>query len=250
MLIMLTKYHIPFWRGCLAYISGFAFTATPGKVGELVRIRYFNRLHVHPSTVIAAFIFERSIDLTVVLIIGSIWAFNTKILFLAISTVLFFIFFVGLFIYKPKFLILIQDYLIKKDFKRISTIINYFVIAISDCRKWLTVRVIFLSYLLGFFAWGLISIAFVFLLFILELNIPIYRSLSIYPLSMLVGAASMIPGGFGSTEAAIVIQLQWLDVPIEKALLAAVTIRLATIWFSVFSGFVAILIQEFRNSKY
>jgi uncharacterized membrane protein YbhN (UPF0104 family) len=30
----------PCIRGFLAYLSGFAFTATPGKVGELVRMRY------------------------------------------------------------------------------------------------------------------------------------------------------------------------------------------------------------------
>jgi len=35
-----------FGRGLLAYLSGFAFTATPGKVGELVRMRYLVPLGV------------------------------------------------------------------------------------------------------------------------------------------------------------------------------------------------------------
>jgi hypothetical protein len=46
------------WKeGFLAYLSGFALTASPGKVGELMRIRYFSPMGVPPDQVIACFIF-------------------------------------------------------------------------------------------------------------------------------------------------------------------------------------------------
>jgi hypothetical protein len=56
----------PIW-GFVAYLSGFAFTATPGKVGELLRIRYFQPMGAPPYMVFSAFVYERVFDLLVVL---------------------------------------------------------------------------------------------------------------------------------------------------------------------------------------
>ena len=60
------------WRSLAAYLAGFAFTATPGKVGELVRIRYFARQGVPACTVISAFVFERLLDLVAVLMLAAL----------------------------------------------------------------------------------------------------------------------------------------------------------------------------------
>jgi uncharacterized membrane protein YbhN (UPF0104 family) len=65
-------HNTPFMRGFLAYISGFAFTATPGKIGELVRMRYLIPMGVSPELVISTFIFERAFDLVAVLLLASI----------------------------------------------------------------------------------------------------------------------------------------------------------------------------------
>jgi uncharacterized protein (TIRG00374 family) len=68
-------------------------------------------------------------------------------------------------------------------------------------------------------------------------------------MAMLAGAASMLPGGVGSTEAAIVLQLKWHDIDTYESLFVAVVIRLSTMWFSVFCGFVAILFQEIKFTR-
>jgi hypothetical protein len=58
------------WKqGFLAYLSGFALTASPGKVGELMRVRYFSPMGVPADQVIACFIFERVLDLIAVLLL-------------------------------------------------------------------------------------------------------------------------------------------------------------------------------------
>ncbi|MEE7546167.1 flippase-like domain-containing protein, partial [Xanthomonas sp. Kuri4-1] len=62
---------IPWWPGALAYLSGFAFTASPGKAGELLRIRYYARMQVPASRTLAAFLFERALDLVVVTALGA-----------------------------------------------------------------------------------------------------------------------------------------------------------------------------------
>jgi uncharacterized protein (TIRG00374 family) len=104
-----------------------------------------------------------------------------------------------------------------------------------------------ISFILGFAAWSITAFAFVYLLDALSLNFLWMNSFSIYPLAMLAGAASMLPGGVGSTEAAIVVQLKSYGVPISTAVLAAMIIRLGTMWFSVFCGFFAIFLQEIKS---
>ncbi|MFZ3223540.1 MAG: lysylphosphatidylglycerol synthase domain-containing protein, partial [Rugosibacter sp.] len=101
----------------------------------------------------------------------------------------------------------------------------------------------------GLAAWGLTSLAFVYLLVQLKINLPILAAIAIYPLAMLAGAASMLPGGIGSVEATIVVVLSLYGVSVGVATLAAIGIRLATIWFSVVCGFIALAILELPFSK-
>ena len=58
--------------GFLAYLAGFAFTATPGKLGELLRIRYLAPQGVPPWRVLAAFVYERAFDLMAVLLLAAL----------------------------------------------------------------------------------------------------------------------------------------------------------------------------------
>lgn len=60
-------------RGLLSNMAGFAFTATHEKVGELVRIRYLTPLGVPSEVILSAFIFERTVDLVVVLVLASLF---------------------------------------------------------------------------------------------------------------------------------------------------------------------------------
>ena len=53
------NYHLPIFKSFLSYLSGFAFTASPGKAGELIRIIYFKRLGVKEFRVFSCFIYER-----------------------------------------------------------------------------------------------------------------------------------------------------------------------------------------------
>ena len=63
-------HQVPWREGLRAYIAGFAFTASPGKAGELLRIRYFGDLNVPAHTVLATFIAERALDLLIITLLG------------------------------------------------------------------------------------------------------------------------------------------------------------------------------------
>ena len=55
------------WRsGLIACNPGFAFTASPGKAGELLRIHYFSRLEIPPRARLATFVSERGLDLAMI----------------------------------------------------------------------------------------------------------------------------------------------------------------------------------------
>jgi uncharacterized protein (TIRG00374 family) len=95
------------------------------------------------------------------------------------------------------------------------------------------------SMILGILAWSLTSFCFVLLLRHLGVSLPIMSALAIYPLAMLAGAASMLPGGVGTTEVTLVALLSLFNVPLETATLAAIGIRFASMWFSVLCGLVA-----------
>lgn len=71
----------------MAYLAGFAFTATPGKVIELICIRYFTRVGVPSNISFSSFIYERSLDLIVVLFLASLVISRVDLLVLTFITI-------------------------------------------------------------------------------------------------------------------------------------------------------------------
>jgi uncharacterized membrane protein YbhN (UPF0104 family) len=246
-LLHLSGNEVHVWRGWLAYLSGFAFTATPGKVGELVRIRYFGRLHVDASRVMSAFIFERALDLVVVLGLASLWIADHQMLGLAAAFVCVVLLSVCMLVSRPAWIGALASGFVARGWYRLARLFYFMADALAGCRVWFKPWPLLVSVLCGVCAWSVTAYSFVHLLNALRLDVPWLAAFSAYPLAMLAGAASMLPGGVGSTEAAIVVQLQWHGVPVAMALLAAVVVRLGTMWFSVLCGLVAVLFLEVQS---
>jgi len=240
---------IPTWSGFLAYLSGFALTATPGKIGELLRIRYFSRLGVRHQLVISAFIYERVFDLIVVLMIALLAAAQLGAFPLISSFVLLVITTVFLFSKNPSWLGYITVKLRSYRFRKLSKLVKALRDGLHGIHIWTNTLDICVSFALGLIAWLLASCVFVWLLINLGLDIPVLSALAIYPISMLIGAASMIPGGVGSTEAAIVAILAAFNTPLTIATVAAIGIRISSLWFSIICGLLAMLILEYKYTK-
>lgn len=238
--------HVPWITGFLAYLSGFAFTATPGKVGELVRVRYFQPLGVARARVIAAFIYERSLDLIAVLLLATLAIEQTELFVFVLSFVLIFLSIVVVVASKPHLLGKLSVYLRFRGLSRLSRLTYVLREGLSGCRMWMTILDSMVSLLLGLLAWSCITFSFVWLLAQLNIAIPIQSALAIYPLAMLAGAASMLPGGVGSTEITIVALLAIFSAPLELAALAAIAIRFSTLWLAVVCGILAVMILEIR----
>ena len=248
-LIKRTGHSVPGMHGLLAYISGFAFTASPGKAGELVRIRYHTPLGVPPSRVFAAFVYERVFDLICVLTLASLAIGLSPLFLVALSFSAIALVAVTTFVLRPQWLKSMMNILPV----RLLTIATPLASTIRDgfagIRNWLTWKDCIMSFMIGLFAWGTLSVAFCWMLASLGIEVPPRASLAIYPLSMLVGAASMIPGGLGSTEAAITALLAGFSADVALAASAAITIRLATLWLAIAIGVLSILYLEIRRAS-
>jgi len=235
----------PVFRGFLAYLAGFAFTATPGKVGELVRIRYLGPMGVPGWRVIAAFVFERAMDLLVVLALATLAIRDRRLMALAVAFVVLCLMLVIVLARHPSLLGRLGRRLGAAGLHRGASALQALAQGFAGCRVWLRPADLVLSAGLGLLAWGGTALGFVHLLHDLGVStLPQAEALAIYPLAMLAGAASMLPGGIGSTEAAIAALLALSGVPLAIGVLAAVGIRLATLWFAILCGLVSAAILE------
>jgi uncharacterized protein (TIRG00374 family) len=244
-LLFRAGYSVKAGLGFLSYISGFAFTATPGKVGELVRIRYLKQLGVPHYSVISAFVFERAFDLVVVLLIASMasaqfgfFPYVSAFVALVVSAVV-------ILAKNPQWISFIVAHLRLRRWGRLSRLVRVVRDGVTGVKVWSNPLDIVITFILGALAWGATSMAFVLLLEYTGAVIPFATAIAIYPLSMLVGAASMLPGGLGSTEATIVALLSLFGIPLETALLMAIGIRFSSIWFAVICGLFALGFLEF-----
>ncbi len=228
--------HIPRMRGFIAYLSGFAFTATPGKVGELLRIRYFQPMHVAPEQVLSAFVYERLCDLVVVLALASIAATGFGVFPLGLAFVASVLAAVFLLARKPAVMQALAAALGRRRHPRLARLVGVFADGLGHVGQWFNRKDLTRSLLAGSLAWGMTAYAFVFMLDRLAPGQPFWLAFSLYPVALLAGAASMLPGGLGSTEAVLVMLLTSLDIDLPRATLLAVGIRLVTLWFATLLG--------------
>jgi len=242
-------YKVALGYGFLAYLAGFAFTATPGKVGELIRIRYFSRANVPASTSFGAFVFERAFDLIVVLLLASLVISQQKYFIIALGFVLVFLAFLVLLALNAALIGWIIGLLNSFGWARLAGIVLVVRDGLAACRLWFKPLDLLVCFACGLAAWGATAAGFLLLTQGLGISIDSITVFAMYPLAMLVGAASMLPGGVGTTELTIVLLLGFYGVSTGVATLAAVAIRLATIWFAMLVGFIAVATLEWQSVK-
>jgi uncharacterized membrane protein YbhN (UPF0104 family) len=235
--------------GFLAYVSGFALTASPGKIGELLRIRYFGVMGVPSDQVIACFVFERLLDLLAVLLLSTLLADFAPGVALAITFVAIVIIAVIVLSRSAALWISLSRRLRDARWQGPATLVWNVGKGLTGAMSFFRPREFAVAMTLGLAAWTIQSLGCVYLLDKLGMAVPPLAAFSLYPLALLIGAASMLPGGIGTTEAAIVFLLYGFDVPLQGATLAAIGMRLSTLWFAIALGFLAIPILEFASWK-
>jgi uncharacterized protein (TIRG00374 family) len=233
-------YKLPTTANLRIYIAGFSLTTTPGKSGEALRGIFLKDYGVPHRKSFAAFLAERFSDLIAmaVLSIIGLWHYpqTRPAFFITIAALIFFLYAVQ----KDNWLHTIEKLAVKTLPKRLAHIAEFFIETIIGFRSCFTPRMLSLSLALSVIAWASEGVGLYYLVYFLGYEVDLLTSLFIFGFSMLVGAITFLPGGIGGTEVTMVklLILQGLDS--SSAVAITLLLRLATLWFSVVLGLIAL----------
>lgn len=240
--------HVPWRSNLLYFFGGFAMTATPGRVGELVRLRWLMRAtgqgfgHLLPI----AFA-DRAIELASIVALIALALTATGLGSGAVWWVLG----VGAAVVwvacRPRALLVAVDGLYRLAGGRKPRLFVKLRRLTRRLGPFMRLPVFLPVLALGIVGWAFEGIAFWLLLDWLGAEIGLATATAIFLIAVLSGALSGLPGGLGGTEATSVALLLMQGVPLNIAVLATAIIRVATLWFAVALGFCTFPFAEARR---
>ncbi|EGV28580.1 integral membrane protein [Thiorhodococcus drewsii AZ1] len=235
------------WRPSLRiYLAGFALTTTPGKAGEALRGLLLKRWNVPYPHSFAAFFSERLSDLLAVVLLTlfglTLYPDAWPIIGLGTAGVA-----LGLLILSNQALLHRLEAGLSGDSKLANLLRHLFQIA-HQARRCHQPRLLAGAMLLSLIAWASEAVAFFLILRWMEMDVSLAFAIFVYALSMLAGALSFMPGGLGGAEGVMIGLLLWQGMDNSDAVAATLVIRVATLWFAVFLGFLMLSIR-FRDSR-
>lgn len=242
--------HRVHWQESLRiYIAGFGLTILPGKVGEAIRSVFLVNHGVSYPESLAAFFSEHFSNLIVMLLLAAIglWVYPKAQVFVIVVAVL--IAAILFLLQQTRWLRKLRGAAQNRLPHRAAHLIGSGLDIVLHSGRCFSLPMLLYGMALGFVAWGAEGIAFYYITSLLGCDLPFRVALFIYAFSMLVGAVSFFPGGLGGTEATMVALLILNNVAQPQAVAATVLIRLATLWFAVALGVIALSLPERAGSN-
>ncbi|MCH2077707.1 MAG: flippase-like domain-containing protein [Rhodobacteraceae bacterium] len=226
------------------YLGGFAVTVTPGRVGELIRMRWLRceTGWTFERTAPLALV-DRAADLAAMgLMLGAAVALSTMGITLALPIALGSIA-AAVVATRPTLLSAIVSgfYRLTGRFPRPMARIRAAARTIS---VFSTPRIIIIAGMLSALGWLAEGWAFHLLLVWMGAALPFWSAVAIFLFSTLAGGLTGAPGGLGGAEAAMVALLTLEGVPLDAAIAATAVIRLTTLWFAIGLGVLVFPIAE------
>lgn len=229
---------IPFLVSFLCFFSGFSMTLTPAKSGELIKPWLLSRLGHDSSRIAPVVLIERLTDL-----LGMIFLLLVSAVFLGIGVIpgvilcIILLVFIS-FIQNGRFITWIRDWMLKSE--RISRYMPVFDKLIYSTRILSGPVPLLASVLLSCISWFFECLCLSLALEGLGYPVSIFVSAFVFASSTLAGLLVMIPGGLGATEGLMTILITAEKVPLDVAVSATLLTRVATLWFAVGLGMVAL----------
>jgi uncharacterized protein (TIRG00374 family) len=235
-------HHVDFTFATLTFVAGFAYTLSPGKLGELARARYYRPRGISLGEIAVAFFAERVLDIAVIIVLAALWSVRspqyqlvTVWVAVAIATVLVLLAAVrwGSLAERVRASAALPA--------RARSAVAGLCVAIASTRPLFRPGALLIGFAIGLIAWGLEALGLWVLADLFpaaHLDLP--TAAGIYGLGLLAGGISMVPGGLGSAEAVMTTLLVSQGFPVADALMVTMTCRLVTLWFAVFLGWAAV----------
>lgn len=241
--------HTVYWKESLRiYISGFGLTILPGKAGEAIRSVFLKHHGINYTQSLAAFFSEQLSNLISMLLLACIglWSYPRAQPYLLLIGLM--IAGILLILQLEKLLKASQHFVRKNLPHKIAGIISSSIEIVLHSRRCFSMGMLIYGISLGLVSWGAEGMAFYYIMHVLGSDLSVQTALFIYAFSMLVGAISFLPGGLGGTEATMVALLLLNNIDQPHAVAATVLIRLATLWFAVALGIIALWMREIRQN--
>lgn len=234
-------YTIPHANALRYYLAGFSFTTTPGKVGEAVRGLYLKQHGVPYARSFAMFVAERISDLAAMILLAGLAMIRFpqyRLGVIALAAAMLALLFA---LQYRRVLARARHQLRRHASGRVRALGLRVVRMVHMCSLLLRTRRLLFGLALSLLAWGAEGLGFYYLLTFLHIDLPLTTAIGIYSISVLIGALSFLPGGLGSTEAVMVLLLVMTGVGNADAIAATLLCRVATLWFAVAIGGVALI---------
>ncbi|ROO33660.1 lysylphosphatidylglycerol synthase transmembrane domain-containing protein [Salinisphaera orenii] len=236
-------------RHVLIYIAGFALTTTPGKAGEGMRSIYLARLGVPYPHSLAAFFAERFLDLLTIAMLSMLVliAFSGYVLWVIAPLAVL----AGLLVaIRQRRLLEAMKRRYATPETRVARLMHGLVSAWDQAFALLGDRPLYVGLALGLVAWAAEGVSVYVIAHGLGLELAVETAIGIYAVSMLVGALSFVPGGLGGTEAVMALLLKLSGAGGALAIAITLIARIATLWFAVLLGLIAMLGLEIDRRRH
>lgn len=236
-------YSVPLGVNLRVYLASFLMSISPGKVGEAVKSYFLKEeLNVPATPTLAGFFCERFTDVLSMILLAS-----TGFLIYPRGGLL-----MG-FILGLQFLVLVAlqfetlvESLVFEPLERLHLFENW----VDKLRTFydragvlLSLKNLTIGTVLGFVSWGLEGLCLGIILRefgVTTISSPV--AIFVFCSSVLLGAAAMLPGGIGSSEALMVTMLLFFGVGRPIAVSSTILVRFLTLWYGVGLGLIAWLL--------
>lgn len=237
--------HQVYWPESLRiYIAGFGLTILPGKAGEAIRSVFLKNHNVSYPESLAVFFSDQLSNLISIMLLVSVglWAYpQAQPVIIVMGGIILGIL---LFLQQTKWLQALEAIAQRKLPAKPARLITSSIEIVLHSKRCFSLPMLLYGIGMGLIAWGAEGVAFYYIMHVLGSDMTLQTALFIYAFSMLVGAISFLPGGLGGTEATMVALLMLNNIDQPHAVAATVLIRLATLWFAVALGVIAMSMPE------
>jgi glycosyltransferase 2 family protein len=232
------------------FLGGFAMSVTPGRVGELVRMRWLRRE--------TGWSFERTAPLVLVDRASDLAAMAILLaLAVALSTtglaggapVAALALLGAIIATRPALLKTAANLGHRLSGRRFARLFARMRRAAHSLTAFTGPHVLLIAGLLGLIGWLAEGYAFHLLLGWMGANVDLWTAIGIFVFATLAGGLTGAPGGLGGAEAAMVALLALQGVPLEIAVPATLIIRVTTLWFAIGIGFLIFPMAEKYSKK-
>ena len=223
--------HFGVFQGLRLYVAGYAFTPTPGNVGEAVRTLMLADRPLTLTQSLAVFGAERLADLLCLLLLcvpAVVWALQLGVLVSGTAAALWLAAVAGVTLALAAVMIWTFR---RRLVKRLPWLGEAVLCLTVQPAAWLALTLL---------AWAAQGAALWLLCEAAGVGISLTLAVGFYAVAMVAGALSALPAGLGGTEAVLTGLLMLVGTPAGQALAITVGVRLLTLWLAVALGVLAL----------